>query len=360
MKVKDVTNAVDKLAYPEYAENYDNVGLLIGDYDNNISKILITLDITEAVLKEAIDNKYNLIISYHPIIFNGIKKIIGSNYRERIIISAIKHDISIYVIHTNLDVMPNGTNYYIGKRLGLIKQKILIPKLGCIKKLTTYVPKKYANIVRTSLFKVGAGNIGNYDYCSFNLEGIGSFRGKKDSNPFIGNKGEINFKEETCINVIFPRHKERLVIEAMIKNHPYEDVAYEVFDINNQYFGLGTVGFLKESMSEKYFFSFLKEKMCTNNIRHSSFLNKPIKKVALIGGSGSFGLFYAKEVNADIFISSDFKYHHFFETNILIADIGHYESEQFTKDLIETYLRDKFPNLVIFKSKINTNPVNYY
>ncbi|MDH3004104.1 MAG: Nif3-like dinuclear metal center hexameric protein, partial [Flavobacteriia bacterium] len=199
-----------------------------------------------------------------------------------------------------------------------------------------------------------------YDYCSFNFEGIGSFMGKKDSNPFIGNKGEINFKEETCINVIFPIHKERLVIEALIKNHPYEDVAYEVVDINNQYFGLGTVGFLKESMSEKYFFSFLKEKMCTNNIRHSSFLNKPIKKVALIGGSGSFGLFYAKEVNADIFISSDFKYHHFFETNILIADIGHYESEQFTKDLIETYLIDKFPNLVIFKSKINTNPVNYY
>lgn len=364
MKIKTITNALEELAPKNYAEDFDNVGLLIGSYEQNVEKILITLDVTEEVIQEAINEFCQLIITFHPIFFNSIKRIIGYSKDERIAVIAIKNNISIYAIHTNLDNILYGTNYQISNYLELINKKILIPKFGTIKKLTTYVPKDYVNKVRNALFSAGAGNIGNYDQCSYNFDGIGSFRGNKNSQSIFGKKNQLNLQEETCINVIFQTHQEKHIKKILFENHPYEEVAYEIYDIrnSNRYIGIGIVGELKNPMSEIKFLNFLKEKMHLSHIRHSPFLNKNIQKIAFISGSGSFGLSYAKKEDVDLFLSCDFKYHHFFESNkqMLIVDIEHYECEQFTKEILYTYLNQKFPNFAIIQSGINTNPICYF
>ncbi|XCI75433.1 MAG: Nif3-like dinuclear metal center hexameric protein [Flavobacteriales bacterium] len=363
MKIKEVAQALEQWAPKDYAEDFDNVGLLIGSYEQEVYKILITLDTTEAVIEEAIAKGCNLIITFHPILFNGVKQLIGYNQTERIVVAAIKNDIAIYAIHTNLDYAWNGTNHHICKHLGLIQQKTLIPKAGTIKKLTTYVPKDHAERVRNTLFDAGAGNIGNYDQCSYNFDGLGSFRGNEDSQSVFGKKERLHFEEETCINVIFSAHIERHLKQALFKSHPYEEVAYEIFELQNtdQHIGLGVIGTLQEPMPETTFLMHIKEKMVVPYIRHSPLLGKMIQKVAIVGGSGSFALPHAKREGVDLFLSSDFKYHQFFEgdNQIIIADIGHYECEQLTKDLLSTYLSKKIPKFALSLSEINTNPIHY-
>lgn len=363
MKVKDITDVLEKWAPIEYAESFDNVGLLIGSYEQIIYKIIITLDITENVIEEAIIKNCNLIITFHPIFFEKIKKLVGNTQSERIAILAIKNNISIYSIHTNLDNIWKGTNNNICEKLGLINKKILIPKIGTLKKLITYVPTKYAEYIRNILFKYGAGNIGNYQKCSYNFNGIGTFKGNEYTNPSIGEPNKLNFEEETCINMIFPSYKEFEIKKALFDNHPYEEVAYEIINLenNNQYIGLGMVGELKKSMLDIDFIKFLKKKMLIKYLRHSSLLNKNIKKIAVLSGSGIFALPYAKKEKVDLFLSSDIKYHYFFEADnkMIIVDIGHYECEQFNKELIYTFLKEKFPNFNILQSTINTNPIYY-
>lgn len=363
MKVKDITDVLEKWAPIEYAESFDNVGLLIGSYEQLISKIIITLDITESVLEEAIIKNCNLIITFHPIFFASIKKLVGNTKSEKIAIKAIKNNISIYSIHTNLDNIWTGTNDKICKKLELIKKKILIPKIGKLKKLVTYVPKKNAEVLRNILFKYGAGNIGNYEQCSYNFNGIGTFKGNQHTNPSLGKKNKLNFEEETCINMIFPSYKEIEIKKVLFDNHPYEEVAYEIINIqnHNQYIGLGMVGELTNSMLDIDFIKFLKKKMLIQRLRHSCLLGNNIKKIAVLSGSGRFALSYAKKEKVDLFLSSDMKYHDFFEADnrMIIVDIGHYECEQFTKELIYTFLKEKFPNFNIMQSEINTNPIYY-
>lgn len=364
MQVKDITNVLEKWAPLEYAEDFDNVGLLIGSYEQVISKILITLDITDSILEEAKMKNCNLIITYHPIFFQNIKQLIGKTQSEKIAIEAIKNNISIYSLHTNLDNIWTGTNNKIGQILGLIKKKILIPKIGTLKKLITYVPKKYSEYIRNILFQYGAGNIGNYEKCSYNVHGIGTFQGNEQTNSSVGQKNKLNFEEETCINMIFPSYKEVVIKKALFDNHPYEEVAYEIINIenNNQYIGLGMIGELPHAMLDIDFIKLLKQKMSIKYLRHSCLLNKKIKKIAILAGAGRFALSYAKKEKVDLFLSSDFKYHDFFQIDnkMIIVDIGHYESEQFTKELILTFLKEKFPNFNILQSAINTNPVYYH
>ena len=363
MIIKDITDYLEELAPLNYAEDFDNVGLLIGNYSDSVTGVLVTLDTLEKTVEEAITKKCNLIVSFHPIIFGGIKKLNGNSYVERVVLKAIQNDIAIYATHTALDNSKNGVSAKISEVLGLKNNKILLPKKGILKKLTTFVPIENAEKLRNALFNAGAGNIGNYDRCSFNIDGEGTYRGNQNSNPSIGKKGENHTENETQISVIYESKNETTILASLQKNHPYEEVSYDLLTIENvhQNIGMGMIGDLPTEMEENEFLIFLKERMKTACIRHSNLINKKIKKVAVLGGSGSFAISDAIKAGADAYVSADFKYHEFFkaENKIILADIGHYESEQFTKNLLVDYLTKKFSNFAIILSEESTNPIYY-
>ena len=363
MIVKEVTTVLEELAPLAYAEDFDNVGLLVGSYTQEVSGILVTLDTLENVVDEAISNNCNLIVSFHPIIFSGLKRITGSSYVERVVIKAIQNNIAIYSMHTALDNSKEGVNAKICEVLEILDPQILIPQKGTIKKLTTYAPINTSEKLKNALFEAGAGNIGNYSNCSFTTAGTGSFKAEKDANPTIGKIGETHFEEEVQINVTFSASIEKKVMNALFKNHPYEEVAYEVLTLenDNQYIGMGMIGTLKKPMGENEFLKLVQERMIASSIRHSKLLNKDIEKVAVLGGSGAFAIKAAIAAGADIFITADVKYHQFYkaEDKMVIADIGHFETEQFTKNLLVDYLTKKIPNFAIRLSESKTNPIKY-
>ncbi|HEY9221813.1 MAG TPA: Nif3-like dinuclear metal center hexameric protein [Lutibacter sp.] len=363
MIIKDIAVCIEEIAPLSYAEDFDNVGLLVGDYNTIVTGVLVTLDTLESVVDEAIENNCNFIVSFHPILFSGLKKLNGKNYVERAVIKAIKNDIAIYAMHTALDNSFYGVNAKMCEVLGLKNKKILIPQKNTLKKLTTYAPIAAAEKVRQALFNAGAGTVGNYDHCSFNAEGYGTFKGNENSIPVYGEKEKLHQEKETLIGVIFEKHKERNILSALFESHPYEEVAYEIvsLDNTNQEIGLGMIGELDEEKSETDFLNLLKKTMNSKGIRHSELLGKPIKKVAVLGGSGSFAIDKALKAGADIYVTADIKYHEFYkaENKLVIADIGHYESEQFTKNLLVDILTKKFPNFAIILSQKNTNPIYY-
>lgn len=363
MSIQDVIDHLEALAPLSYAEDFDNVGLLVGNKKDDVKGILVTLDTLESVVDEAIAKNCNLIVSFHPIIFKGLKKINGNSYVERVVIKAIQNNIAIFAIHTALDNCLQGVNDIICNQLGLKNKSILIPQQGTIKKLTTYVPKADALNLRTELFKIGAGSIGNYQQCSFNNEGIGTYRGNDDSNPVKGIKGELHQEEETQISITFQKHLEAKLLKALFTNHPYEEVAYEIttLDNYNQTIGMGMVGQLENEMTTTDFLLFVKQKMNVSSLKHSKIIKKTVKNIAVLGGSGSFAIQAAKSAKADILITADLKYHDFFsaEDQILLVDIGHYESEQFTKNFLADYLSKKFTNFAVVLGTTNTNPVKY-
>jgi len=364
MILKNIITEIEKFAALAYQESYDNCGLLTGHKEQEVTGAILCLDCTEAIVEEAIQKKCNLIIAHHPIIFGGLKKLNGNNYVERTIIKAIQNNIAIYACHTNLDNVKLGVNKKIADKLGLINTQILAPKKSLLKKLVTFIPASHLAPVQESLFTAGAGNIGNYDSCSFVLEGTGSFRGNEDSNPFIGEKGKLSLEKENRLEVIFESINESQIISALKQNHPYEEVAYDIYQLENTYqnIGSGMVGELETPLSEMEFLERLKSVFMLKLIKHTPLLNKSIKKVALCGGSGSFLLKNAINSKSDIYISSDFKYHEFFdaENQILIADIGHYESEQFTPEIFYEIISNKFPTFASYLTETNTNPVNYF
>jgi len=364
MTVNAVAQVLEELAPLDYAEGFDNVGLLVGDADMEVNGILVTLDTLEKVVEEAMAKNCNLIVSFHPIIFSGLKKITGKNYVERTVLKAIKNDIAIYAIHTALDNCFTGVNAKICKILGLGNTKILIPQRATIKKLVTYVPLVNGNQLKKELFAAGAGAIGNYSDCSFSVEGTGSFKAGENANPVKGNIGSIHYENETQISVTFPKSVEKQVIRSLLKHHPYEEVAYEITNLENlnQHIGMGMIGELESPMSETVFLTHLKQKMNASVVRHSGFRNKEVKKVAVLGGSGAFAIGAAKASGADVFVTADVKYHEFYqaENQLVIADIGHFETEQFTKNLLVDYLTKKIPNFAIRLSENITNPITYF
>ena len=364
MNVKAVCDYLEELAPLAYAESFDNVGLLVGDSTMEVSGVLITLDTLENVIDEAIAKKCNLIVSFHPIIFGGLKKITGRDYVERVVLKAIKNDIAIYSMHTALDNVLQGVSAQICKQLSLTHFKTLIPQKNTLKKLTTYVPRAKKEVLLQALYQAGAGNVGNYSECSFSTIGASTFKGAATSNPVVGQAGITENTIEDQLHVTFNAKDESKVIKALFDCHPYEEVAYEVttLDNTNQNIGMGMIGELETSMQEEAFMHFLKAKMQVKCIRHSKLLNKKIKKVAVLGGSGSFGLKNAIGQGADVYISADFKYHEFYqaENQIIIMDIGHYESEQFTKKLLYDYLKKKFSTFAVILSEEITNPINYF
>jgi dinuclear metal center YbgI/SA1388 family protein len=327
MKIIEITRYIEELAPLNYAEDFDNVGLLVGSYDAEVSGVLVTLDTLEETVDEAIAKNCNLIVSFHPIIFAGLKKLNGNSYVERVVLKAIKNDIAIYATHTALDNSKNGVSAKMCEVLGLTNTKILIPKKGIIKKLTTIVPSVNAVSLRDSLFEAGGGSIGNYEHSSFSTIGESTFKGNENSSPVVGQKGILQTENETKISVIFERKNEVKILECLQVEHPYEEVAYEVVTLENihQDIGMGMLGEFTEPMEEKDFLSYLKKTMQTACVRHSELLHKKIKKVAVLGGAGSFAISDAKRAGADAYVSADFKYHEFFkaEKDILLADIGH-------------------------------------
>ena len=364
MKISEVIKCLEGFAPLSLQEDYDNAGLLIGSADDECSGIITTLDVTEYVINEAIQKKCNLIVAHHPIIFKGLKKINGKNYVERSVIAAIKNNIAVYAIHTNLDNVANGVNQKIAQKLNLQNTKVLFPKEGMLKKLVTFCPQKNAEEVRNALFKAGAGMIGKYSECSFNLEGLGTFKAGEGAEPYVGKIGERHEENETRIEVIFPGYLQNQIVQSLKEAHPYEEVAYDIYALSNQHndIGSGLVGDFPEPVSEEDLLSRLKTAFGLEVIRHTAFIHKKITKAAVCGGAGSFLLPAAKASGAGVYITSDVKYHEFFDADntILLADIGHYESEQFTIDLLADILQQKFPNFAVLKTEIKTNPVNYY
>jgi dinuclear metal center YbgI/SA1388 family protein len=364
VKIKEVIQKLESFAPVALQETYDNAGLIVGDTETEITSILVSLDTTEAIVDEAIQKGCNLIVSHHPIIFKGLKTITGKNYIERVIISAIKNNIAIYAMHTNLDNVNHGVNQMIAKRLELKNMRILMPKTDILLKLVVFVPESHTEKVRNVLFNSGAGNIGNYSSCSFNSEGTGTYKASAIANPFKGEVGKIHREPEVKIEVIIPSYLKGKIINEMLKSHPYEEVAYDLIPLKNDHsqIGSGMIGELETPIDELTFLKQLKEKMETDCVRHTALLNKPIRTVALCGGAGSFLLPAAIAQKADVFISGDFKYHDFFDADnqLVIADIGHYESEQFTIDLIGGFLIENFSKFAVRFTEVNTNPINYF
>jgi len=365
MQVKDIAQAIEAFAPLRYQETYDNCGLQVGNLQQELSGVLLSLDVTEAVVDEAISRNCNMIVAHHPLIFSGLKSISGRTYIERIVYKAIRNDIAIYAAHTNMDNMRAGVNAKIAEKLGLRDTRILSMKEDTLYKFYTYAPLAAADKVRDALFAVGAGDIGKYRECSFNTPGNGTFQPDANADPAIGTAGgPREWVDEVKIELIVPAHLESTILSTLFAVHPYEEVAYEMIALRNknQDIGAGMVGTLPQPMAEEAFLQLVKERMKTDCIRHTALRGKEVHKVAVCGGSGSFLLRDAIAAGADCFITGDFKYHQFFDADsrIIIADIGHYESEQFTIELFQTLLNKKFPNFAILLSNFSTNPVKYF
>lgn len=363
MKITEIIRCIEEIAPLSLQESYDNAGIQVGDKNRETDSALVCLDVTEDVIDEAISQGTHLIISHHPLIFKGIKSITGKNYIERIIVKAIKHDITIYSAHTNLDNAWNGVNFKIAERLGLTDIRILDPLKGKLAKLVTFVPFSHVTCLKDALFSAGAGHIGNYDCCSFQSEGTGSFKAGEGSSPFCGEIGVMHHENESRVEVIVPVLLINPVVNALQANHPYEEPAYDIIILENRWdkMGAGILGSLSESISEIEFLKQIKEVFGIECLKYAGKRGALIKQVAICGGSGSFLIPTAIAANADAFITGEIKYHDYFgnEDHLLLAELGHYESEQYTKELFCDIIQKKFPTFAIHSTLVDTNPINY-
>lgn len=362
MKVSDITKVLEQLAPRSLQESYDNSGLLVGDPGREVKRALVSLDVTEDVVREAVEKDCQMIIAHHPLIFGSLKSLTGKDYVERTVIRAIRNDIAIYAIHTNLDNVDRGVNYEIARRLGISDPAILAPRQGILQKLVVFVPLEHREPVMDAIFHAGGGHIGEYDQCSFYLEGNGTFRAGEKADPFVGNRGERHTEREVRLEVVMPSFIVPGVVNAMKEAHPYEEVAYDIYRLENVHekTGAGMIGELDKEMDAMDFLRRVKEQF-GGVVRYTGLHRNKVRRIAWCGGSGSFLLGRARSAGADVFISSDFKYHQFFEAEkeIIIADIGHYENEQYTKELIASVLKEKFTTFAVLLTETNTNPINY-
>ena len=364
MIVQDIISYLESFVPLSLQESYDNCGLQAGDPQREIKTVLLTLDVTEDVIDEAVSIGAGLVIAHHPLIFSPLKNLTGRDAVQRTLISAVRNNIAVYAVHTNLDVILNGVSRAMCDRIGLVNQKILQPAEENLRKLVFFVPTDHAEKVRRAIFEAGAGHIGEYDMCSFNVQGEGTFRGSEAASPFVGEKGKLHYEPETRVETIYPVQTEKRIIQALLTTHPYEEVAYDLYPLMNPnpHTGLGMTGDLPEPASEKDFLDHLKKVFELKVIRHTKLRGNPIRKVAVCGGSGAGLIKQAIASKSDIYITADIRYHQFFEAgdSIILADIGHFESEQFTTGIIYELLNKKFPTFAVHFSRVKTNPINYY
>ena len=363
MKIKEIVSALDRFAPLPLQDGYDNAGLQIGLTDAEATGALLCLDVTEAVIDEAIALGYNLIVAHHPLLFKGYKSITGRDYIERCIIKALRHDIVIYASHTNLDNLSCGVSFKMAEKIGLTDVRVLDPKGESLTKLVTFVPESHAESVRNTLFEAGCGSIGNYDSCSYNTVGKGTFRAQEGTHPFCGTIGTLHSEPEVKIETVMPSYLTSTVIKNLMKVHPYEEPAYDLYPLQNRWSqaGAGIIGHLKQPMTELEFLYLLKKTFEAECLRHNKLRGREIETIALCGGAGSFLMHKAMSQGADVFVTGEIKYHEFMghDQDILLAEIGHYESEQFTKELFLEKLSDWFPNLDVKMCSVNTNPIKY-
>lgn len=362
--VRQLVQYLESFAPPALQESYDNTGLQTGSPDDLVKGVLITLDVTEEVLDEAHQKGANVVIAHHPVIFSGLKRLTGENSTERVVLKAIRYNLAIIVAHTNIDSVEGGVNSMIANIIGLKNQRMLKPVKGVLRKLVTFVPEKHLEPVQAAIFAAGAGHIGAYDQCSFSAKGTGSFRGGENSQPFVGKAGEMHLEPEVRIETVFPAWLEGKVIAALRGAHPYEEVAYDIYPLDNKYdkAGIGVVGDLDASVTEMEFLALLKKYFKVPVVRHSPLHGNRVERVAVCGGAGSFLIREAISAGAQVFVTGDVKYHQFMETEgkTVVADIGHYESEQFTKELFSDLLLKKFSTFAVDLSETYTNPVRYF
>lgn len=363
MKLKEIVDRLNDFAPFALQEGYDNSGIQIGDPQSNRHRGLICLDVTEKVLDEAISKGCDLIVSHHPLLFEGLKRITGHGVVDKVVVKAIRQDIAIVSVHTNLDNISKGVNKKLAEAIGLKDLKILSPRKGLLQKLVTFCPENHADKVRSAIFEAGAGQIGEYDCCSFNVIGNGTFRGSDDTNPFVGEKGKLHFEPETRIETILPVYLVPQVLKAMLNAHPYEEVAYDIYALDNTFsnVGAGMIGLLEAPVTEIELLLKIKEALRVPFLRHSEFTGRMVQRIAVCGGSGSFLRQQALNSGADVFISADIKYHDFIgaQSRILLVDAGHYETEQFTKELLHEILTKKITNFALLISEQDINPVKY-
>jgi dinuclear metal center YbgI/SA1388 family protein len=363
MKLKEISSFLDQEIPLSFQESYDNSGLQLGDPDQQVNSALLTLDVTESVLQEAIQTHTPLIISHHPLIFRDLKKIAGKSSTERIISRCIKNDIAVYSAHTNLDISHHGVSRKIAEELGLEQIRVLVPLENRLVKLVTFVPESHIDKVRDAIFDAGAGSVGNYDRCGFVVPGTGSFRGDENTDPFVGEKGKVNFEKEIRFETVLFSHMKERVVQAMLDAHPYEEVAYDIYPLQNRNIdsGLGCTGTFKEGMNETSFLRLVSDVLGASGLRYSALTGKMVKKVAMCGGSGSSLLRDAVSSGADAFITADVKYHSFFEPDgkLLLVDAGHYETEKYAIEILKELIFKKFPKFALRISETNSNPINY-
>jgi dinuclear metal center YbgI/SA1388 family protein len=361
--LSEISRYLDSWAPFELTEEYDNVGLLVGNPNCHVNRILVSLDVTEAVVDEAIENQCQLIISHHPIIFQGLKRLTGQNFVARIVEKAIRANISLYAIHTNLDNVSTGVNKKMAEVLGLKNPRILKPTQGKLIKISWFTPKDHYQKVLEQVHLAGAGQIGNYSDCGFSSEGTGQFKPNESANPRLGKIGSLEVVNEIKSEVVLPLFLKNKVLQALFDSHPYEEVGYFITNLENEWgdVGSGMVGDLEEDQNWDQFIQDLKSLFRIPVIRHTSPVRQVIKKVAICGGSGFFLLPNAIEAEADVFITSDIKYHQFFDADgrLALIDVGHFESEQFTSQLIVEKLSVHFANIAVLLSQVRTNPVFY-
>ncbi len=363
VKIKDIANALEMFAPLPLQDGFDNAGLQIGLTDAEVAGVLLCLDVTEAVVDEAIASGCNLIVSHHPLIFSPLKRITGNSYVERCVLKALANGIAVYSAHTNLDNAPGGVNFRIAEKLGLENVRVLVPKEDALLKLAVYVPVAHADAVRKALFEAGCGNIGNYGSCSFNVSGYGTFKATEGCNPFCGAVGELHKEEEVRIETILPAYLKNRVLSALLKAHPYEEPAFDLYSLENSWtsVGSGVIGELPCEYDEADFLQLVKDKFHVGSVRHTEMLGKKVRRVALCGGAGASFAPAAMVAKADVYITGEMRYHDLFNYSgkMLMAVIGHYESEQYTVDIFAELIGEKFPELKVQKSIINTNPINY-
>lgn len=364
MKLREICRFLDSAIPLSIQENYDNSGLQTGDPEMEIDSALLSLDVTAEVIEEAEGSGCSLVITHHPLIFRPLKSVTGGTKAEQILALAIKKDIAVYSSHTSLDARTGGVSIRMAEKAGLIKTRVLKPLEGALVKLVTFVPSDHVQIVRDAIFNAGAGVIGNYDMCSFNAEGYGTFRGNEQTNPFTGRKGEMHKEPETRIETILPSYLSKEVVKALIDAHPYEEVAYDLYPLANTFTaaGMGCIGETVKPYSEQEFLANLAEKFNAGTIRYSSPSGKPVRRVALCGGAGASLIPLAIRNGADAFVTGDLKYHDFldYNKNIFLVDIGHYESEISSLEILHDLIIEKFPTFALRFSQVVTNPINHY
>ncbi|MDR1672718.1 MAG: Nif3-like dinuclear metal center hexameric protein [Bacteroidales bacterium] len=363
LTVKDICDCIEAFAPHEFQESWDNSGLTVGLPQQPVNRALLTIDVTEAVVEEAVSCGAQIIISHHPVTLTGIRKLTGATGAQRTIFAAIRNGIALYAAHTNMDMAYGGVSHQMARKLDLRDIKTLLPQEQHLRKLVTYVPLSCYEKVRAAVFKAGAGHTGKYDCCGFGVEGNGTFRALTDARPFVGQRGELHTEREIRFETIFPAYLQREVTEALLAAHPYEEVAYDVYTLQNrqQRIGLGVSGILPAPLDELRFLQLLKDAFAVPTLRHTPLLGKKVHKVALCGGSGSALAEHAIRCGAQAFVTADVKYHQFADVaeSILVADLGHFESEQYTREIFHALITKKFPTFAVQFSNVNTNPINY-